>query len=337
MENVNYTWREDRLRRLMEQANMSISRLSKATGISPSTLVSYLQRKSSPSMEPLVRIADFFAVPVDYLIGRIDDDAIEQDYAEYFMMLRRAPYEAYLNGGRKELRITSCNVEAPWPYNLLDDVKGTEPWDFALNSDQEAGLAEAISSLGARDERLLRLYYEDGMTLDEVASADGVTRERVRQIVARGVRRLRHPVKRKLIELGLSGMEQERELTKTAEELRMKLKYVSDMESELRAKMAQIGTLTALMPKEAETIKVQVPRSYYDVPIDELDLSVRSWNCLRRAGIRTVNDACKAAKEHKLTTYRNLGKKSLVEILTKLKLFTGDDFFEEYKVEEERW
>ena len=47
-----------------------------------------------------------------------------------------------------------------------------------------------------------------------------------------------------------------------------------------------------------------------EMNIDELELSVRSYNCLKRAGINTVEDMMKV---------RNLGRKSLEEVLAKLK------------------
>ena len=47
-----------------------------------------------------------------------------------------------------------------------------------------------------------------------------------------------------------------------------------------------------------------------EMSIDELELSVRSYNCLKRAGIQTVQDMMKV---------RNLGRKSLEEVLAKLK------------------
>ncbi len=63
--------------------------------------------------------------------------------------------------------------------------------------------------------------------------------------------------------------------------------------------------------------------------IDELELSVRSYNCLKRAGINTVQELCDKTPEDMMKV-RNLGRKSLEEVLTKLKelglsLNTGDE------------
>ncbi len=52
--------------------------------------------------------------------------------------------------------------------------------------------------------------------------------------------------------------------------------------------------------------------------IDELELSVRSYNCLKRAGINTVEELCNKTSEDMMKV-RNLGRKSLEEVLAKLK------------------
>jgi DNA-directed RNA polymerase subunit alpha len=55
-----------------------------------------------------------------------------------------------------------------------------------------------------------------------------------------------------------------------------------------------------------------------EMTIEELDLSVRSYNCLKRAGINTVEDLTNRT-EADMMKVRNLGKKSLEEVLNKLK------------------
>jgi DNA-directed RNA polymerase subunit alpha len=51
--------------------------------------------------------------------------------------------------------------------------------------------------------------------------------------------------------------------------------------------------------------------------IEELDLSVRSFNCLKRAGINTVDDLINKSPDEMMRV-RNLGKKSLEEVILKL-------------------
>ncbi len=65
-----------------------------------------------------------------------------------------------------------------------------------------------------------------------------------------------------------------------------------------------------------------------EMNIDELELSVRSYNCLKRAGINTVEELCNRSHEDMMKV-RNLGRKSMEEVVTKLKdlglsLYTGE-------------
>jgi DNA-directed RNA polymerase subunit alpha len=54
-----------------------------------------------------------------------------------------------------------------------------------------------------------------------------------------------------------------------------------------------------------------------DMTIEELDLSVRSYNCLKRAGINTVAELVQKNEEDMIKV-RNLGRKSLEEVIQKL-------------------
>ena len=54
-----------------------------------------------------------------------------------------------------------------------------------------------------------------------------------------------------------------------------------------------------------------------EMSVEDLDLSVRSYNCLKRAGIHTVEDLTKKSEEDMLKV-RNLGRKSLEEVINKL-------------------
>jgi len=67
------------------------------------------------------------------------------------------------------------------------------------------------------------------------------------------------------------------------------------------------------MVEREETIKEKV----LEMTIEELDMSVRSFNCLKRAGIDTVEDLIDRTEEDMIKV-RNLGKKSLEEVIQKL-------------------
>jgi len=71
---------------------------------------------------------------------------------------------------------------------------------------------------------------------------------------------------------------------------------------------------TEIMVEKEDSGKEKV----LEMTIEELDLSVRSYNCLKRAGINTVEDLTNKNEEDMMKV-RNLGKKSLEEVLGKLK------------------
>ncbi len=89
------------------------------------------------------------------------------------------------------------------------------------------------------------------------------------------------------------------------------------------------------LSENARTAEVMVEKQdnekekVLEMNIDELELSVRSYNCLKRAGINTVEELCNRTSEDMMKV-RNLGRKSLEEVLAKLKelglsLNLGDD------------
>mgnify|MGYP000921576831 CR=1 FL=1 len=65
------------------------------------------------------------------------------------------------------------------------------------------------------------------------------------------------------------------------------------------------------------TAQTKQENKFTTMSLEDLDLSVRSYNCLKRNGLKTVQDLCNM-KESELMTVRNLGKKSYKEILDKL-------------------
>ena len=71
--------------------------------------------------------------------------------------------------------------------------------------------------------------------------------------------------------------------------------------------------IDVIVPKDEDQSSVALSMN-----IDELELSVRSYNCLKRAGINTVEELCDRTSDDMMKV-RNLGRKSLEEVLAKLK------------------
>jgi len=72
--------------------------------------------------------------------------------------------------------------------------------------------------------------------------------------------------------------------------------------------------------EEVERGEGGISKETYEIPIEELELSVRAYNCLKRAGIGTVGEVLEklAVDEEEILTIRNFGQKSLDELKAKL-------------------
>ena len=85
----------------------------------------------------------------------------------------------------------------------------------------------------------------------------------------------------------------------------------------------EIGLVETLNNFFGNNIKVSIPFSKMssDTPIDELDFSVRASNCLHRSGRITIGDVIDVINNEELAHYRNIGKKTVSEIKTKLLVY----------------
>lgn len=93
---------------------------------------------------------------------------------------------------------------------------------------------------------------------------------------------------------------------------------------ELFIDLSETAKNTQVMVEKEESKKGKV----LEMPIEELELSVRSYNCLKRAGIATVDDLANKS-EADMMKVRNLGKKSLDEVINKLHSLGLDFKYEE--------
>lgn len=74
-------------------------------------------------------------------------------------------------------------------------------------------------------------------------------------------------------------------------------------------------------PEKAVEAEQGIPGRVYDAPIEELELTVRAYNCLKRAGITKVGEILKRMEkgEDEMLAIRNFGKKSLDELVEKMR------------------
>jgi DNA-directed RNA polymerase alpha subunit len=85
----------------------------------------------------------------------------------------------------------------------------------------------------------------------------------------------------------------------------------------------QIGLIETLHTIFGNNIKVSIPFNNVstNTPIDDLNFSVRALNCLHRAGKERIGDVIDIINNEELARYRNIGKKTVSEIKTKLLVY----------------
>jgi len=82
-----------------------------------------------------------------------------------------------------------------------------------------------------------------------------------------------------------------------------------------------LGDNVPTMPEHTTQEEQGIPSRIYDAAIEELELTVRAYNCLKRAGITKVGEILKRMEkgEEEMLAIRNFGKKSLDELVDKLR------------------
>ena len=98
-------------------------------------------------------------------------------------------------GKKKDLLDRVETVPLEYVYDLVDD--GPSPEDSAILSELKTVTTDALATLTPREERVLRKRFGIGLptdyTLEAIGQEFSVTRDRIRQIEAKALRKLKHP------------------------------------------------------------------------------------------------------------------------------------------------
>lgn len=91
------------------------------------------------------------------------------------------------------------------------------------------------------------------------------------------------------------------------------------------------------VPEEEEEKEEGIPQDVYETPIEDLDLSVRAYNCLKRAGITEVGEIVERLRrgDEEMLVIRNFGQKSLEELKDSLRTKGFLEYVTEAREEEE--
>lgn len=316
----------DRIKKLMDWNGVGFIELSEAIDICALSLRNIISGKSGTDYTTVCRIADYFAVSVDWLLGRVDE--LDEIMAkEYFNAARILSYETYLRHEKNTYAIPE-GYRAPWPYNLVEDILGPNVIDGPMSNDQAAGLDHILNTISERTREMILMRYRDGMTLEEIGKEYHLQKARIGQIVAKGVMCLRHPSRTKYVLNGYSG-------EKTRQKCADKQREYEDLCRKLDDMIAEKRYLLDFETKEIERLShLDYVHNAYGHSISELDLSVRAYNCLLRAKCDTVGDIvgliAKNSEEagggrpedilfYALLKICNMGRHSAQEVVDKLK------------------
>lgn len=304
--------------KLVKQTNATYEDLSKKLGICEASLVQYQSGKITPTVTAMIKISDYFQVPIDVFMGRYSQEdcaEILKGNVEFMIKCRKKAFEDYLIRKKPRGTVMEEALEhkdiyyVPYPYNLVECIFG-EPVDEVINEDQLAGLEQALEFLTPRERRIVQLYFEEEKTLKEIGKEIGVTNCRIQQIIAKAIRKLRSPTKTKLIKNGPKAQELQR-LEKLDEDIMAKKQIINDHLVELKELEERANV------KEEEMKQRSINKLFID-EIGELDLSVRSYNCLRRANCQTIDEVLNLFESGRIWQVRNLGRKSIEEIMSKI-------------------
>ena len=288
-------------------------------------IISYVYSDCKPDEERLIRIIQIMLqmMTID-ILG--EDAVIDAAYATRIVSL-----ESY-------------------PWNLLADI-GIDIQDcFDIKNHIRDELTATITNnikLLPREVECIKLRYIDMLTFSDVGKELGVCGGRVGQILAKALRKIRHPSRLNIIrnilyrysddickqafaKLGYQGsnicgpLNVLREIKRykhvnTGRELVSIVKgntvyFRSFIDGTFLGEIEKLIKIANRVAMEENTgaNKVNV---YSALALEELNLSVRTFNCLKRAGINTVGDIISMTEED-FIRIRNLGKRSYDEVIS---------------------
>lgn len=190
----------------------------------------------------------------------------------------------------KEEKEPKCKVRAKeYPENIICAIFGEKDIsNLELNADLdvlEERIEKMLNEIYPREKDVLHYRYKEQLTLKVVAEKYGLCVPRIQQIEAKALRKLRSPRRSGFIKTGI------------------------DFEAE-----KQKALENTIKQKESTMQSV----SFDKIGIEHLDLSVRSYTCLKRAGYDTLKDLL-MMNDNDFWRVRNMGAKSIEEVREKIK------------------
>ena len=238
-------------------------------------------------------------------------------------------YEQYKNGAIKDFDdIDFANlmfkkvIDIDGKNNPYLEKKFAELFGPTFNSNgiqinfySSEGLKKAITTLTPREQEIIERRFdlnEGGgpRDLESIGEDFSTNRTRIYNIEQRAVRKLRHPSRTKIFIVDINELKNSEFLTDEEK------KQLTEIEDDII-----INSNTDTGSKYLETFQsifqaFQDRKTLSEEPIEQLDFSVRTHECLKRVGVKTINDLTNMTEEE-LRSVRNIGS-GVDEILAKI-------------------
>lgn len=205
-------------------------------------------------------------------------------YFEKYKMLSVS--EELLDREQKELLASERKVNAKMQM-LMHDALNVSSFNYDKIGSSLCALLELTSQGETREKKMMQAFF-DGDRINDIANRFGLSRERVRQIIIKAIRKFDYAIEE------LVGLKQENNSLK--EEIKNVKMQLIMQEGE----------------KEEEPLE-DVPPSVFSIRLVNCNLPVRVLNVTKAADIDTIGDLVQYSK-FEMFKFRNFGKKSLVQL-----------------------
>ena len=189
-----------------------------------------------------------------------------------------------------------------YPYNLLESIIGSEA--LVINFTTTNHLLDDMDKLldnylDERESLILRLRFINGMTLEKIAEILDITRERVRQLESKAIRKLQHVINTQKLLQSSSIQENEQEIEKQK-------RTIAVLESQIHYLKSQIKQEVGYEPLAITNSIIQ------------LGLINRNYNKLSMSGIQTVEELLNSILTDEIHSLKSMGMNSVNDILYRL-------------------
>lgn len=226
----------------------------------------------------LVRVLDYIideGIPENRACGK------ENVQCAWFRWFCKKDIDFYQSD--KVVQFTEEDWEPSWQERFFTALLGENHPVFA-DIDEEYFSKVCEKYVSVREGKVLRMYYIDGLILQEIGNEMGYTRERIRQILNLGLRKLRAPGPRNALVYGGERSEIISELHTAQAEYDRLVTYRE------QAKKDDLAKIVENAKEKADDLNQKVEAIYKElsngvdlnaVPLRDLGLSARAYNCLR--------------------------------------------------------